>query len=115
MPITAFSLAIFYVSSLPGDVLPKFAWSWEDKVLHAIAYFVYGIACLIAVAGWRPWWSLRQLRRTALGIGTAWGSLDEVHQMFTVHRDASLLDLGADVLGLGLALLLARLIRGIFR
>jgi VanZ family protein len=115
MPITAFTLLIFYVSSVPGDALPDFVTSWTDKALHAGAFFVYGVACLIAVCGWNPWWSVGRIQLVALGLGGMYGALDEVHQSFVVGRDSNMLDWGADMLGLSLALLLARFIRAFFR
>ncbi len=115
MPITACTLLIYYVSSVPGEALPDFAFHWADKVLHVVAFFVYGVACMIAVAGWRPWWPLGTIRVCAMGIGLVWAVLDEVHQMFVANRDATIADVGADIVGLGLAVLLARFVRSIFR
>lgn len=66
-----------------------------DKLEHAIEYAVGGfLATAVAVAPRRiPAWA------AAIGFCALWGTLDEVHQRFVPGRDASVLDVAADLTG----------------
>ncbi len=96
---------IFYLSHQPSlDIVPPL-FPHQDKVLHAVEFFILGLSLLMNmdIAGGRlgP--------GTMFSIGAAWAVLDEVHQSFVPGRDCSAGDLLADLAGLGVCfLLLAR-------
>ena len=58
------------------------------------------------------WWALRPVTGRALPIAVAvallYGISDEIHQSFVAARDAALLDVGFDALGVAVATLLIR-------
>lgn len=104
IPLVIVSGTIFYLSSIPADELPDFTQDLSDKVLHIIAYFVYGIASQFAVVGWFRQWSDGRVRLLAFTIGFLFSVSDELHQLVVPGRHATHLDVVADVLGLVLAL-----------
>lgn len=97
------SLAVFTVSSLPVR-LPS-PVSAQDKVLHALAYFVIGITYVNACApGWRHITTTRAL--VALAALALFAVSDEVHQAFVPQRVSDPADVLADVIGGAAAVLL---------
>jgi len=74
-----------------------------DKKLHAVGYFVLGIAFTAAMAGW----GVGRGRRALLvaGVLAVYGALDELTQPL-VNRHASPWDWLADLAGIAAAVLL---------
>ncbi|HEX4825494.1 MAG TPA: VanZ family protein [Candidatus Polarisedimenticolaceae bacterium] len=97
--VLAVSFTLSSMSRVPGA---EYFW---DKLLHVIEYSGIGLFALRAFHGalTRP-----RLRPTlaASAFVILWGASDEFHQSFVPGRDASLLDLCADVVGAGVAVLL---------
>lgn len=87
---------------IPGDDLPKVGVQGIDLVVHVTLYCAWGLALQ-----WEfprlPWWAV-------LALGAGLGLLTETLQLFAVHRSFSGTDIAADVAGVALALLLARLL-----
>jgi VanZ family protein len=107
-PAAIWAAVLFLLSSVsdsPGvDWLPI-----GDKIGHLVLYGVMG-----AALAWRRWSSRGRLTHYFyLVLGLLYAVSDEWHQSFVPGRDASLLDLTADGLGLllGYAALLAFLSR----
>ena len=101
---------IWYLSDQPSiDITPVF--EHQDKFLHIMAYLVLGFFTLGAMRAGTAGYTRSQ---TALAILLAglYGLADEYHQSFVPGRDASALDLLADItgvlLGVGLLFFLAR-------
>lgn len=100
-------VAMTFVSSGPQPVaLP----GQSDKLAHAAAFAVLAASWVFALLPRRrPSWRLGLL---AVGLATAWGALDELHQSFVPERTASIGDVIADgagaALGATLAVLAAR-------
>ncbi len=69
-------------------------WFGADKVVHAGAWAVLG-ACL-ALATARPRWTFALI---AVAIAVGFGIVDEIHQAYVPGRDASGLDVLADLGG----------------
>jgi len=99
---------IFYLSHQPSiDLIPPL-FPMQDKLLHAIEFFVLGIALLLN----------RDLRPGGIPIlivflaGASWGVLDEIHQSFVPGRDCSAGDLLADIVGLAASLTLRKPLLG---
>jgi VanZ family protein len=90
--------AIFYASSLPSPPIPEDT----DKQFHSMAYFFFAVVVVRAVAGGLPRRIGVRTAVTATAIAAAYAVSDELHQMFVPGRSAEVLDLLADVIGVGL-------------
>lgn len=103
IPVCAMMGIIFVFSSFPADQLPYF--SWADLLLkkggHMFGYALLGLAWLWALAGNGE---AARWRRLAWILTVLYALSDEWHQSFVPGRHASLLDVGIDGLGAGLAL-----------
>lgn len=115
LPLVASTLLIYYASSVPANDLPQTLFTGWDKLVHTCAFLVFGFVVLLAITGWRPWWTLHRIRLTAFALSATYGIVDEIHQMFVPGRDSNLYDWGADLLGISLALLLSRSLYRMFR
>lgn len=115
LPVLSFMALVSWGSSIPPAELPDFARFWSDKLLHAIAFLAFGILYQCAAAGSRPWTTSRSLRLSTVTVGAVYGLSIEVVQMLTPGREASGLDLLADLFGLLLALITTRYILGMFQ
>ena len=112
VPVIAASAVLFWLSSIPDLSTPDLGFSWQDKIYHAIAYFVYGIAVQLAVVAWSRASTPNRLEAVIIVlIGSLYGLSDEIHQTFVVGRDGSLADLVADVVGVTLSLVLLPTVR----
>jgi len=69
-----------------------------DKVVHLGLYSVLGLLTSRALLLFREGPVLVRVLAAAM-IGTTYGALDEVHQMFVAGRTAEVLDLVADAAG----------------
>jgi|GEM_PF-2353648 len=106
-------LAIWVGSSIPSNNLPNLTVFGQDKLIHLLEYTGLGLALWVAGRRhWIPW--LRQrgaisccvLVLTIVLPGALWAWSDELHQL-GVGRDCSVWDWVADVVGLGVASLVA--------
>lgn len=110
---------IFYLSSSTPAQLPRQleAFSWlgklRDVVGHLVLYGVLGLLLLSSVWSWasgalfRFRWAL-----IAVGIGVAYGLLDEVHQSFTPGRSVSRFDALVDTVGVLVGVSCVRYVAG---
>lgn len=107
-PVLAEAALLFYLSSLRRVVFVERGW---DKAAHAGAYAV--LAALVIRAFHGGLVPLR-LRPTLLAVGVTmlYGITDEVHQVFVPGRDASVLDLLADLTGALIAVAILRSLLG---
>ena len=93
---------VYYLSSRPTDQLvadlPLFMAMW-DKSLHFIAFFC-GVLPLVPALRLSFQWPWRKVCITAVLTISAYGALDEVHQLWTPSRTGlSFADWLADTLG----------------
>ncbi len=87
---------IFYLSHQPSLVIVPPLFPFQDKVLHAVEFFILGLSLLMnrdICRGHCRLWIL-------FSGGAVWAVLDEVHQSFIPGRDCSIMDLLADLVGL---------------
>jgi len=108
-PAIGCALLIFILSSIPGDTLPSFNFSLEDKLQHMIAYSVMGFLLARAVLYQTrfPSWRDNYIP-VVLIFGILFGISDEIHQYFVPGRVSDVMDLIADSIGIGLGLLVFR-------
>ena len=92
------------MSSLSNPNIPDFGFSWQDKVIHAGAFFVYGIALQIFLVKSLGIASRKTYIVIYFLIGCFFGASDEFHQYFVPGRSCEFLDWFADSIGLLLAL-----------
>lgn len=104
IPIALYSLLIFYLSSLTSTKIPDFGFYWQDKVIHAGAFFVYGVFLQIFLEKSIRIQSKKRFIIIFLIIGCIFGASDELHQYFVPGRTCELLDWLADATGILLSL-----------
>ena len=110
-PVFGF-MALIWLLSGQSDV--PAAEYVSDKLLHVVGYGVFGLLCLRACHG-----GLGKLRRgpalAAILFGVGYAAVDEMHQAWVPGRFSSLGDWGADVVGVGLAVLLVAALGAVTR
>jgi VanZ family protein len=101
-PFVAALVVVFWLSSLSQVPGSRYFW---DKLLHTVGYAGLGLLALRAFhGGFEP---LRRGPTLLAGLSVIlWGISDEFHQSFVPGRTASALDVCADAVGFGLAVLL---------
>ena len=108
----AWAVAIAAASHVPGDATPALPFEGADKAVHVAVYFVLGVLGVGAVARLRRDWPRPLVGSAALVVGALYGALDEYHQSFVAGRHMSMEDWLTDLLGLALAVIVARAARG---
>jgi VanZ family protein len=98
LPALGYMALIWFVSSIPIE-LPLPSIPWRDKAAHVVQYGLLGLFVARAVRGTWPALPARRALPLAALITAGWGYLDELHQAFVPGRDASALDVLADVVG----------------
>jgi VanZ family protein len=100
LPALLWMTAIFTISSRSTVSLPSVTQA--DKVAHAAAYAVLGVALAFAlrrssVASWPAW---------SVTLGWLYGASDEFHQRFVPGRSPDVADWVADAVGVVIGTLL---------
>ncbi len=96
LPVLLYAAAIFLVSSMHNPPMPD---GVSDKSGHRAAYCGLGLVVLRALAG-AEWAGISAgTSLAALGLSTAFGASDELHQVFVSGRSADVHDLAADATG----------------
>jgi len=103
---------ISILSHVPGELTPAAPFEGADKAIHMVLYFVLGVLGVGAMARLRRDWPRPLVGSTALVVGALVGGLDEYHQSFVTGRHMSMEDWLTDLLGLALAVIVARAARG---
>lgn len=109
LPVLLQMLLIFYISSRPAGSIVLEEFPFSAPVGHILGYLILGALLYRAFNGdWFHW----QFRAAFLTISTGmlYAISDEIHQIFVPGRQATLIDLFYDIIGLLLALLIVRLI-----
>ena len=98
-----YCLLIYWLSAQATLPVPHI-WTFQDKILHAGAYFI------MAVLAWRSFRHLRTRRiilaLLSVSFCSLYGLSDEWHQSFVVGRYSDVADWIADTIGAGLAVFL---------
>ncbi|MGI8908579.1 MAG: VanZ family protein [Candidatus Sumerlaeaceae bacterium] len=105
MPVLAWALLLFILSSVPGNNYPEVGWRFADKWVHFALYTPFGI--LLA-----RWLELRWRGSAAVLAGWVYGATDEMHQLWVPRRSCDfadwMIDAIAVVIGAGCFLMLRR-------
>ena len=102
-----------YYSSQENIVLPDIRDF--DKLLHLGAYFIYGLSLQVALIAFflNSKKTDRSIKLLVMLIGFLFALSDEIHQYFVPGRNADILDLLIDFIGVLLSLLLFNTVRRI--
>jgi VanZ family protein len=96
LPAIAYASLIFYLSHQSNPLGPGLP---PDYLLHFVEYGLLSLAVLLGVTnGFKKEPTYRRVC-LAIIVSTAYGALDEVHQLFVPQRFSSLQDLLADMIG----------------
>jgi VanZ family protein len=102
LPVAAYMLLIFYLSSLthPDEELPKFLFeNLGDKLLHVIEYSILAVLCYRAFRRTSGPYAAGYAVVLAIVTASLYGATDEVHQAFVSFRTATWSDWVADTAG----------------
>jgi VanZ family protein len=104
--------SLFVLTSLPGKMMPNPNIPFWDKWAHGLAYLTLGVFLWRWLSAWRDAPSLGWRFFAVWGFCSAWGVLDEAHQLMVPRRSCDPVDMIVDSLGgllaAGLCYLLAR-------
>lgn len=102
LPVLVYATGVVVVGGQP-DLKPPVRFEGADKIYHVLEYA--GLGFLLARALRASFRLSRPLAAAllAIGLGALVGLTDEVHQRYVPGREASVLDLTADLAGLVLA------------
>jgi VanZ family protein len=105
-PVVGFMLLVWFLSGQSDIPAAEYV---SDKLLHVVAYAGFGLFSLRACHG-----GVRPLRRgptlLAILLAVGYAGVDEWHQSWVQGRFSSVGDWIADVLGVGLAVMLFALL-----
>jgi VanZ family protein len=110
LPPLVYASAIFYLSSLsyPEEVIPQGKALFEtfgDRWMHFIEYAFLTVLCYPALRYSSGPQIAPHAVVSAILVASLYGITDEVHQAFVPFREASWLDLAADMAGAMIAAL----------
>jgi VanZ family protein len=109
LPVLGFLALSFVLSSIPGSAFPSLGIPHIDTIVHATEFAVLGYLLMRLLA--RSPLAGRVVTQVAcaLAAASAWGALDEAHQILTPRRTPDVRDWLADSLGalVGVAVFLA--------
>lgn len=104
LPVCAYTLLIWYLSSQSLDFRLIEEVPLRDKGVHFVEYGVLGF--LMAHAAHVTWPARPRRYYAAVWLSLALGLIDELHQFYVPGRSADAADLLADAIGISLATLL---------
>ena len=103
--LTGLFIALMIIgSSLRGNSIPKSYIFTLDKLLHIIEYFIFGTLLFFVF-----FFTSKKPDVISFIIGMFYSFIDELYQSTVVGRDASALDILADIIGLILSILFIKL------
>ena len=105
LPLILFAGLIFYGSSIPKLPSLEFGFDYIDKLAHLIEFFIFALLAIRAIVHFPV--DLRGLSTYSytIVISLMYAFSDEFHQIYVPGRHADLYDIGADLTGILLAIL----------
>lgn len=114
VPAPLAALAIFLSSNQEKVDIPDLGFDAQDKLYHALGYFIFGVCLGMFFTGIRPDAPMRRTRLLILLTGAIYAASDEIHQYFVPGRQCDVFDWLADLLGVAIALLILKFLQGIY-
>jgi VanZ family protein len=112
LPAVLVAIVLFILSSIPYPPPVILNVSYEDLIMHAIAYSAFGFFVARALYYQKSRSRFREnLLLFTFLVGTVYGISDEIHQYFVPGRVSDILDVLADVVGTLIGFALFRLMR----
>ena len=109
IPLCLYWILIFVLTTLPSDSLPGIGAS--DKINHLLAYFGLGVLLKLSLDFQTKYPSLKKRSSIyTIVIGSIYGALDEIHQIFIPGRSCEFIDWVADVAGITIGVFIVILI-----
>lgn len=99
LPVIAYCVIIFTVSSMPQPLLVEVKIPFFDKFLHAVEYGILSYLLIRALTGTHAGLSRPAVLILAVLIATLYGASDEFHQIFVPGRNPDIFDLLSDFAG----------------
>jgi VanZ family protein len=96
---------IWFLSSLPGDSLPKMDAFSFDKLAHTTVYLILSVLVFLNFNGGL---FKNMTRHEVLALAVMIAALEEAHQLFITNRFVSALDLSANMFGIFLGYFLIK-------
>jgi VanZ family protein len=100
LPLAAYSVLIFVISSIPGSDIPS-SVSPYSSLFHFLLYFFYGIVAYLF---------FRNIT-TSIIFSTLYALSDEIHQYFVPGRSCDAMDLLVDIFGIVVGVILIYFVR----
>ena len=95
----AFSICIYYLSSIPKPLQFLEGFNIWDKALHGFGFFCYSISTLIAFKEIFKNKSKNFVILSVIIFFAIFAASDEIHQYFVPGRSCDILDYAADLVG----------------
>ncbi|MGB9696715.1 MAG: VanZ family protein [Ignavibacteria bacterium] len=106
LPLWLMLVGIFVLSSIPSDKLPELSFTFEDKLIHIILFFVLFFCFVWSLRHQKTFATLsRHFMLASLIFTILYGLFDEFHQYFVPNRTSDIYDWFADSTGAVLAFL----------
>lgn len=99
IPLIIFSVTIIVLSHQQQIEIPDIGFEWIDKIIHFIAFLIYGLSLNIFILSTYSIASKKQLTLIIV-IGALFAASDEIHQYYVPGRIADVYDWIADCLGI---------------
>ncbi|MBI5326040.1 MAG: VanZ family protein [Ignavibacteriae bacterium] len=104
IPAVIWSALIFIFSNQSQPPFFDLGFQWNDKLLHMLAYFAYGLTLIFFLFGSFENLKIKNAIIYLLIFGAIFGITDEIHQSLIPGRDAEVFDWIADCIGISLSL-----------
>ena len=114
-PAIIASIAIFLVSQMQHPPMINFGIEWNDKLLHIIAYFFYGLSLIVLFLGGFVNIHVKRAILFVLIFGALFAVSDEIHQAFVPGRTSDVFDWLADCIGISISLTLINMVNKIIQ
>jgi len=98
LPVIIYAITIFYLSSIPGDSIPRY-FSVQDLIVHTIEYAIFAFLIHRALKAYFSDCTSRTRFLWAFLLCFVYAASDEFHQSFVPGRNPSLYDLAYDSIG----------------
>lgn len=98
--VILYIILVIGISSVPGEHISDFKWLYEDKLLHAVEFMIFGI--LVTRVFVFKMAQRVKIFLIAFLIAGIFGALDETYQILIPGRESSYADWVADLVGAAL-------------